>query len=330
MYTIEKLKKVYPISNFVTIDSINTSKCVELISLAHSKKHVDFLLNPTFYYLVCRQCKKQMSLYEKLTFDQFIENQEECSQCKTKLTVKNIYAQIDADTYFTSDTSQIIFEAVDVLDQIVQQIVSGKIKYGFALIRPPGHHCCNKASGFCICNNAVVVTRIAQNSGLAKVLILDVDFHHGNGTQTLITDKNLDPTQIKNTHMISIHGFGPGIYLGTGSDSSSTENILNIPIHIDQNVRSRSFANDEYYQEIINTKVKPYIQNFNPDLIVVSLGVDAHCDDTLEGLNITDDTYVHIGSMLKNTNIPVIFVLEGGYNIRVIHSVISKMIQVFE
>jgi acetoin utilization deacetylase AcuC-like enzyme len=116
LYTIEKLKKVYPISNFVTIDSINTSKCVELISLAHSKKHVDFLLNPTFYFLVCRQCKKQMSLYEKLTFDQFIENQEECSQCKTKLTVKNIYAQIDADTYFTSDTSQIIFEAVNVLD----------------------------------------------------------------------------------------------------------------------------------------------------------------------------------------------------------------------
>jgi len=271
-----------------------------------------------------------MSLFEKLTFNNFIKKQSTCSNCNIQLSESNIYAHIDSDTYFTSDTTKIIFEGIAVLDQMVKQIVSQEIKYGFALIRPPGHHCCNKASGFCICNNAVVVTRIAQEAGLSKVLILDIDFHHGDGTQSLITDKNLTACQISNTHLISIHGFGPGIYPGTGSELESTENVLNIPIHIDKATKSRIFANDDFYQDIIDTRVKPYIENFDPDLIVVSLGVDAHRDDTLEGLNITNETYIHIASTLKNFTKPIIFVLEGGYNVNIIHSVISKMIQIFE
>jgi len=166
------------------------------------------------------------------------------------------------------------------------------------------------------------VTRTAQEAGLSKVLILDIDFHHGDGTQSLITDKNLTVCQISNTHLISIHGFGPG----TGSESESTENVLNIPIHINQDTKSRVFANDDFYKEIIDTRVKPYIKNFNPDLIVVSLGVDAHRDDTLEGLNITNKTFVYIASTLKEFTKPIIFVLEGGYNVNIIHSVVSKMI----
>lgn len=331
-YTISKLKEIYPESHFITgtESNVDSSRSIELISLAHSKSHVDFLLNPTFYYWICRNCKKQLSLYKKLTFEQFAKEQNQCVCCETNLTPSNIYAHIDSDTYFTIDTPKIIFEGVCILDQIVQKIISGQIKYGFALIRPPGHHCCNKASGFCICNNAVIATRTAQNLGLSKVLILDIDFHHGDGTQTLITDPNLLPEQIANTHLISIHGFGPEIYPGTGSETESTSNVLNIPIHINRTTRSRSFANDEFYQGIITNQVKPYIENFNPDLIVVSLGVDAHRDDLLEGLNITDETYVHIASSLKDTNKPIIFVLEGGYNVQVIHSVVSKMIQVFE
>jgi acetoin utilization deacetylase AcuC-like enzyme len=329
-YTIGKLKEVYPSTKFLKIDTLDLFKYTELIEQAHSKSHVDFLLEPKFHYWVCRKCRKQMSMYQKLTFDQFIQVQQICVKCNNKLNLTNIYGHIDTDTYFTPETTQVILQGVGILDQMVQQIVSKTIVYGFALIRPPGHHCCNKGAGFCLCNNAVVATRTAQKLGLSKVLILDIDFHHGDGTQALITDKSLTRDQIDQTHMISIHGFGPGIYPGTGSESESEPNVLNIPIHITRDKESREYANDSFYQGIIDDKVHPYISNFNPDLIVVSLGIDGHRDDILEGLNIGDSTYVHIAEVIKSTGKPTIFVLEGGYNIHVIHSVISKMIKVFE
>jgi len=329
-YTVSKLLKVYDQSHFITVPNPNATRCQELIGLAHSQEHLRLLTKPEFNVWMCRKCKKPMYSEIKSTFDEFVQLQKKCYFCEVELTTSNIYTHIDFDTYFTCNTPQIIFEGIAVLDQMIQQIISKQIMYGVALIRPPGHHCCNKASGFCICNNAVVATRAAQDTGLNKVLILDIDFHHGDGTQKLISDEELLYRQIKNTRMISIHGFGPGIYPGTGSEEESTENVLNIPVHITREPESRLYADDEYYQGIIINKVKPYIEEFNPDLFIVSLGVDAHCKDSLEGLNITDETYVMIVEMLQSYNKPIIFILEGGYNVKIIHSVVSKIIKVFE
>lgn len=329
-YTISKLQKIYSKSHFVTCSNPDITRCQELIGLAHSKEHLKLLTKPKFNLWVCRGCKKTMWNETKCTFEKFIEYQQKCYFCESKLTTSNIYTHIDSDTYFTYQTPQIVYEGIGVLDQLIQRIVSNQITCGFALIRPPGHHCCNKASGFCICNNAVVATRAAQEAGLDKVLILDIDFHHGDGTQKLITDEDLLYRQIKNTRMVSIHGFGPGIYPGTGSEDESTENVLNIPIHITRDPKSRVYADDEYYQGIITNQVVPWIDDFDPDLFIVSLGVDAHSQDSLEGLNITDETYVSIAKKLNSYNKPILFVLEGGYNVKVIHSVVSKIIEVYK
>lgn len=329
-YTISRLEKVYSKSHFITCPNPNVTRCLDLISLAHSQEHIKLLTKPKFNIWMCRTCSKPLYSDTKRTFEKFIEYQQKCYFCETKLTTSNIYTHIDGDTYFTYATPQIVYEGIGVLDNLIQRIVLKQITCGFALIRPPGHHCCNKASGFCICNNVVVATRAAQNLGLNKVIILDIDFHHGDGTQKLITDENLLYKQIKNTKMVSIHGYGPGIYPGTGSTSESTENVLNIPVHITREPESRLYANDEFYQGIITNQVIPWIDEFNPDLFIVSLGVDAHSQDSLEGLNITDKTYVMIAETLHKYNKPVLFVLEGGYNVQVIYSVVSKIIKIFK
>ena len=87
---------------------------------------------------------------------------------------------------------------------------------------------------------------------------------------------------------------------------------------------------DEYYQNILINKAFPFINQQNPDLIIISLGFDAHKDDPLEGMNISNDTYIFLAKELKKLNKPLLFVLEGGYNIETISNLTTKMIGIFE
>lgn len=307
---------------------VNKNQCLQLISSVHTDKYINSLIDPRFNIITCRNCQGELSNKSMISFYDFINMQNTCNLCNEKLTFDNILSYVDSDTYVTPYTFDIVLEGISVLKRLIDEIKEKQILYGFGLIRPPGHHCCNKGYGFCIVNNAVIATRYAQKNGFNKVLILDIDFHHGDGTQDLITDKNLIYKQIKNTHLISIHGYGPNIYPGTGSELESSENVLNIPINITVEPKSRLYANDNYYQEIIINKVIPYINNFDPDFIIISLGMDAHKNDSLEGLNITDKTYIMITETLKQYNKPLLFITEGGYNPIVINSVVNKMIDV--
>ena len=169
----------------------------------------------------------------------------------------------------------------------------------------------------------MVGAKYAQKIGFSKVLILDVDFHHGDGTQQLI-EANPDP----NISFVSIHGYGEAIYPGTGKESNLGQGILNIPLVMTQHLESRSYITDDYYQELLDSQVFPFINNISPDLIIVSLGFDAHKDDPLEGMAISDLTYIYLTLKLKQLDKPVMFVLEGGYNIKTIGRVIPKIIEI--
>lgn len=182
-------------------------------------------------------------------------------------------------------------------------------------------HCNNDPNGFCVFNNVMMGTKYAQKIGFEKVLILDVDFHHGDGTQALL-EANPDP----NISFVSVHGYGEAIYPGTGIKSNLEQGILNIPLAMTPYLESREYVTDNFYQELLNTRVFPFIDNKNPDLIIVSLGFDAHRDDPLEGMNITDLTYIYLAQQLKQLAKPVMFVLEGGYNIKTIGRMIPKII----
>ncbi|ABR31035.1 hypothetical protein SU69_06005 [Thermosipho melanesiensis] len=178
-------------------------------------------------------------------------------------------------------------------------------KYVYILTRPPGHHASKDfAGGYCFFNNAAIIAKYLQSIYQKRICILDIDFHHGNGTQEIFY---YDP----NIVYISIHGtpekFFPwisGFREETGSGDGKGTNF-NFPLDGGTNWREYKVV-FEMALEIIE-KVSPY-------KLIVSLGFDTHINDPMGHFNLQDEDYKHIGVMLKKLDIPIIFVQEGGYN----------------
>lgn len=233
---------------------------------------------------------------------------------------KNIEWFTSQDTYVTSKSYNDVLNCIIILMSSIINIINGKM-YQYLLIRPPGHHCFNKAKGFCLINNVFLLSEYAIMNGFKRVMILDYDYHHADGTSELIKGK-------ENRYLISIHAFGKGIYPGTGHSSENKSNVKNIPLFLNE-FRNETYYTDEICIEIFNTRVKQYFTSFNPDIILISNGLDAHKDDPVGGLNLTELFYVYVANYLKSLNVPLIYVLEGGYNPNVIRDVSMAIIDQF-
>jgi acetoin utilization deacetylase AcuC-like enzyme len=332
-YCIRNLKKIYPENYFISAQESDEIEVVSrkeisinLMKLVHNDSYVQSIQNPNVKNIMCRYCKKKIPS-EFTSFENFITNTPNCPNCNQNIKKNSVLAYLSIDTYCTPYTFSVVSDAVFVLSKLVEKLGRSEIKYGFGLVRPPGHHCNNDANGFCIVNNALIASRYAQTQGFNKILILDIDFHHGDGTERLI--KNHPDPAFKNIYMVSIHGYGELIYPNSGSSDDSNDNILNLPINITIDPESRRYVTDEFYQKLFDSRALPWIENINPDLIVISNGYDSHREDTLEGFNITDNTYSYIATQLKYLDKPLLFVTEGGYSIETISRVTQKMINIY-
>jgi len=199
--------------------------------------------------------------------------------------------------------------AVGAVIQGVNDIYSGKVVNGFCVVRPPGHHATyNKSQGFCIFNNIAIGAKCILNTfGDQKIFILDLDAHHGNGTQ----DSFYNDEQV---FYMSLHHFP--CYPGTGKNTEIGEGkgrgtTCNIPLH--------TGADDLAYLPAIENIVVPYMHEFAPNIILVSCGFDFHKDDPLGGLRVTTKGFEKIMHTLMITANRVcfgniLFCLEGGYN----------------
>ena len=194
--------------------------------------------------------------------------------------------------------------------QLVDEIVLGRADNGFALVRPPGHHAeKNAALGFCIFNNIAIAARyLQQHYGLEKILILDWDVHHGNGTQHTFEE---DPTVC----YISLHQYPH--YPGTGAVSETGRGrgqgtTLNYPM--------MAGSGDTEYRAAFAEKILPTINVFRPEAVLISAGFDAHRADPLGAINLTSDCYGWMTERLleaadQHAGGRLISVLEGGYNL---------------
>jgi len=202
---------------------------------------------------------------------------------------------------------------------IADKILNEEINNGFALLRPPGHHAENSmAMGFCLFNNVAILARYLQRQhGIDKILIMDWDVHHGNGTQHIFDE---DPSVL----YVSIHQYpyypGTGAYTETGINRGNGA-TLNCPLPAGSDNRD--------YENTFMEKVLPKVDQFQPEFVIISAGFDAHIDDPLAQINLTTDFFGWMTERLMEKADQycqgrIVSVLEGGYNLNVLPHCIEK------
>ncbi|MDX1664578.1 MAG: histone deacetylase, partial [Candidatus Promineifilaceae bacterium] len=217
---------------------------------------------------------------------------------------------IDADTYTTPQSYELALLAAGSCCLAVDKIMSGEAKNGLALVRPPGHHAGRgRAGGFCLFNNIAVAARQAQAAHhVQRVLIVDIDVHHGNGTQDIFYDDG-------DVMFASLHLYHPFFYPGTGGineigSGNGRGKTLNVPFP--------PHVGDSGYRQTFEQILLPCARQFEPELVLVSIGFDAHWQDPLASAAVSLEGYATMVRLLLELAADVcddriLFVLEGGY-----------------
>ncbi len=215
--------------------------------------------------------------------------------------------RLDGDTTMSPGTFEAVMRAAGGAVQAVDEVMAGKVANAFVATRPPGHHAETATPmGFCLFNNAAIAARHAQKQhGAERVAIVDFDVHHGNGSQDIFWN---DPTVMYcSTHQMPL-------YPGTGavSERGARNTIVNAPL--------RPGDGGDQFRQAMETAILPRLEDFGPDLIIISAGFDAHMRDPLANLNFLEPDYTWVTQKLmeladRRANGRVVSVLEGGYDL---------------
>ena len=232
---------------------------------------------------------------------------------------------LDGDTYCTSASYDVALRAAGAAMRATSMVMQGESRSAFALVRPPGHHATpSHAMGFCLFNNAAIAARTAQRvHGASRVAIVDIDVHHGNGTQDVFY---ADPSVL----YCSLHQFPlyPGTGLpretGEGRGEGTTVNVALPP-----------GTDGERWLEAFDMRVMPALRSHRPDLVIVSAGYDAHEADPLAQLRLTTSTYGLVASRLASVAGELcggrtVWVLEGGYDLDALAASVGASLQALD
>jgi len=228
--------------------------------------------------------------------------------------------KLDPDTFTSPESYEIALLAAGAAVDAVERVMGGSHRASVAMVRPPGHHAeRDRAMGFCLFNNVAVAAAHARAGGAAKIAIVDYDVHHGNGTQHIF-EANASVLYVS-THQFPYYpGTGAADEIGVGAGRGFT---VNLPLEVG--------AVDEDYRAAFKAVAVPVLMQFEPDLIIVSAGFDAHERDPLGGMRVTTEA---LGAMTQELRLVaeeccrgrMVVVTEGGYNLEALAASLDLVI----
>ncbi len=228
---------------------------------------------------------------------------------------------LDPDTYTSPESHEIALLAAGAVVDGVERVIGGPHRAAVALVRPPGHHAeRDRAMGFCLFNNVAVAAAHARAQGAGKVAIVDYDVHHGNGTQHIF---EADPHVLYvSTHQFPYYpGTGAADEIGRGAGRGFT---VNVPLEVG--------GADEDYELVFAQLVLPVLRQFEPDLIIVSAGFDAHEHDPLGGMRLSTGAFAAMTHELRAVAEEccrgrIVSVTEGGYDLNALAASLDGVIE---
>jgi acetoin utilization deacetylase AcuC-like enzyme len=229
-------------------------------------------------------------------------------------TLRGEQGYVDADTYVGPESVAVAELAAGGTVAMVDALIDGPVKRGVALVRPPGHHARpDHAMGFCLLNNVAIGAAHARTRGLERVAIVDWDVHHGNGTQDAFAD---DPSVLYiSTHQFPFYpGTGAVLEVGEGEGNGYT---VNVPL--------TAGGGDAVYRAAFERVILPVLEEYKPELILVSAGFDASARDPLAEMTLSADAFGWMARALRavadrDAQGRIALVLEGGYDLVALES----------
>ena len=214
------------------------------------------------------------------------------------------HTNLDTDTSINAHTWDAALRSAGAVIEATDAVIEGELENAFCAIRPPGHHACrDKAMGFCFFNNVAIAAKHAvERHGLQRVAIVDFDVHHGNGTEDIVAGDD---------RILMVSFFQHPFYPEGGSQSNAA-NLVNVPVP--------AYTKGMDIRELIEMMWIPRLEAFQPELILISAGFDAHREDDMGQLGLVEQDYAWITLRMKDianryAKGRIVSCLEGGYNL---------------
>ena len=227
------------------------------------------------------------------------------------------HAQVDPDTAMNVHTWKAALHAAGAALAATDAVLAGELENAFCAVRPPGHHACrDQAMGFCFFNNVAIAARYAlERHGLIRVAVVDFDVHHGNGTENILGGDE---------RVLMVGFFQHPFYPYSGTEFPAA-NMVNLPVP--------AYTRGMEIRELIETVWIPRLEDFKPEMIFVSAGFDAHREDDMGQLGLTEQDYAWITWRVKDiarrhAKGRIVSCLEGGYNLSALARSVEAHIRV--
>lgn len=264
---------------------------------AHSERYISFLENAWSEWIGLGRNYDALPLVWPV---RDLANSEEPDFIDGKLG----FYSMDAGCPITAGTWEAVKASADTALTACDELIQNEMNSAFAICRPPGHHAAREyMGGYCYLNNAAIAAEYFLKQGGQKVAILDVDFHHGNGTQNIFYNRN-------DVLFASIHGEPKDSYPYFSGFENETGSGEGLGFNANYPLKKGTDWNE--YKTALDTALLN-IMDYNADYIVISLGVDTFKDDPISHFCLESNDYFGMGQMISKLNKPTIFIMEGGY-----------------